>query len=1051
MAVKVTIAKKQHGRKKHRKAVTHMLDKAQSWADLRSRLSNHPPAERQLLFLILVTRYLGIAHEYRNTINNVWDQQSVPGHIRELLGSEEPNQAYTLIAQTHTNELWAIHCHYTDNDEATLSTERLETLMANAAQNPAAINYHIHASNCEKPAKKERGKSPYQYGFLTRETWEDLKPSEVHELITHPSKRETIQPLIPRPHQEDVIFDAHRHYVTYLETLGKLIMACGTGKSLVSYWISQKLNSRSIMIAVPSLELIRQTLKTWIRETNANKQATEWACICDDNGEDTEDEHDIGLPCMTNVAKITKWLQAAQQSGKMIVVFTTYHSGPTLSAAAKAANFEFDFGIFDEAHKTTGHDQKTFGWLIHKQNIAIKRRMFMTATEKIYVGKEENISSMDNPDLYGRTFHYLPFHKAVKIQPAILCDYQILILKIEKAEIQEFMSKNNVFMKVKGMKGTVSMTEVAGMIALEKAMGLYPISHVISYHQSIDQAEEFTKLFEAYATDKPNCENMQFFHISSRIAAGERTRRIQGFRHCEKGIITNARCLSEGIDIPAVNGILYTSGKNSVVENAQIAGRAVRQSPGKLIGYIIIPVATGISNEADCKSFDKAIQTLRALAQENTHVLEAFTQLYTTAAKQGENEYHGTPCIQTNLTLQELQDNISLVEFADIKKNPNRPFEEAREFSRGLGLQTQHEWKAYINGKRPDLPPKPEDIPDSPKEAYYSEGWRGWDDWLRQHPPLWRPFAQARQHVKKFKLQSWEEWELLCEGKLPGKDKLPSDIPHEPKEIYNNQWISEEDWISKDHKIAEFLEAREITRAYQFRNSTNYKQTWLRSRPEGLPKNPEKAYPNEWAGWNDWLGLPESPAAEPKKPRTPGETKTPRNEGSKNTGIQPDPQKTPPANPATPADPEFIRLRNTIRQMRFKSAEQYQTAFDNPFVKLPANAVPNPENVYHSRGWRGWNDFLGIIAEYRPDRRPELREPRNPTDPREQKPQDQKVLDPEYNPWINAFKKDKSGIPGPSKTSTQRRGRTNAPQRHEKEKKQTSGLKALFKRLLFGK
>jgi predicted helicase len=195
-------------------------------------------------------------------------------------------------------------------------------------------------------------------------------------LVEH--KTAKLKPLSPRPHQVAAVRDARKHFLTGKEKRGKLIMPCGTGKSLTAYWIAKDLGSRRIVIAVPSLALIRQTLTVWLREAMASGKEVEWICVCSDEsaGRFGSDEvsvlrQDLGVPCLTDPKEIAAWLK--KKSKGLQVVFTTYQSGQALSAAARKAKFRFDLGIMDEAHKTVGDGEKLFSHLLHDKNLPVDR------------------------------------------------------------------------------------------------------------------------------------------------------------------------------------------------------------------------------------------------------------------------------------------------------------------------------------------------------------------------------------------------------------------------------------------------------------------------------------------------------------------------------------------------------------------------------------------------------------------------------------------------------------------------------------------------------
>jgi predicted helicase len=299
-------------------------------------------------------------------------------------------------------------------------------------------------------------KGQQRIGFCALDVWQALDADFLKRLRTHLAhKPAPLKPLKPMPHQKGAVKDGHGHFVIEKFTRGKLIMPCGSGKSLTAYWIAGELGARSIVIAVPSLALIRQTLKVWLRETQANQQEVEWIFVCSDEsaGRVERDDNavlrqDLGVPCLTDPKEIAAWLKRKHPG--LTVVFTTYQSGETLAKAARAAKFSFDLGIMAEAHKTVGDGEKLFSHLLHDKNLPIRRRLFMTATERRYAGQSDTVLSMDDPATYGESFHLLSFKRAMEYDPPILSDYKIISIAVSREEVAELIRKNTFVRPDKG-------------------------------------------------------------------------------------------------------------------------------------------------------------------------------------------------------------------------------------------------------------------------------------------------------------------------------------------------------------------------------------------------------------------------------------------------------------------------------------------------------------------------------------------------------------------------------------------------------------------------
>jgi predicted helicase len=205
----------------------------------------------------------------------------------------------------------------------------------------------------------------------------------------------------PRPHQRAAISAAKSHFIGDGAARGRLIMPCGTGKSLTAYWIAEALKAKTILIAVPSLALVRQSLADWTREFLARNVLPDWLCVCSDEsvGNLERDEfvgeaYDLGLPTHTDTSEIAALLRAPSNGPK--IVFTTYQSSDKLAAAARTARIKFDLAILDEAHKTVGARSKRFATLLSDKKITVRHRVFMTATERVFRGDRNDVLSMDS-------------------------------------------------------------------------------------------------------------------------------------------------------------------------------------------------------------------------------------------------------------------------------------------------------------------------------------------------------------------------------------------------------------------------------------------------------------------------------------------------------------------------------------------------------------------------------------------------------------------------------------------------------------------------------
>lgn len=604
-----------------------------SWQDIQAKWLILPEKQKGDLFEELVKAYLQLDPEYASKLKHVWLQREVPQAVAKKLKLPATDQGIDIIAETHDGEFWAIQCKYRQNTDHSLTWRDLSTFTGLAFGVCRGFSFGVVCSTTERFTHVL--KDQQRIGFCALDVWQALDADFLKRLRAHLAhKPALLKPLKPMPHQKGAVKDGHAHFVIQKSTRGKLIMPCGSGKSLTAYWIAGELESRSIVIAVPSLALIRQTLKVWLRETMANQQDVEWICVCSDEsaGRVERDDsavlrQDLGVRCYTNPKEIAAWLKRKHQG--LTVVFTTYQSGETLAKAARAAKFSFDLGIMDEAHKTVGDGEKLFSHLLHDKNLPIRRRLFMTATERRYKGQSDTVLSMDDPATYGETFHLLSFKRAMEYDPPILSDYKIISIAVSREEVAELIRKNTFVRPDNGpWNEEIEADMLASLIALRKAMEKYPIRHAVSFHGSIQRAELFKTHNDAFSKSFRSYGKLETFHVSGKTPTGTRARVIGEFARAERALITNARCLTEGVDVPGIDCVLFADPRRSAVDIVQAVGRALRPAPGKQFGYVIVPILHDADATADdifkSPAFKEILTTLRALAANDDRIIEYF-------------------------------------------------------------------------------------------------------------------------------------------------------------------------------------------------------------------------------------------------------------------------------------------------------------------------------------------------------------------------------------------------------------------------------------------
>jgi predicted helicase len=231
---------------------------------------------------------------------------------------------------------------------------------------------------------------------------------------------------------------------------------------------------------------VKQTLEVYLREIAATHKNARWLCVCSDQEIGSADEvkihtSDLGVPCTTDPTEIRNWLQRPGEQQQ--IVFTTYQSGRLVADIAREENIAFDLAILDEAHKTVGSTGKLFSYLLFDENIDIRKRIFMTATERFYSGSKDDIVSMDDPDVYGEVFTQMTFKEAIDQQ--LLTDYKVITIDVAKKEIADFIRENKLIELDSKWGKETEARSLAAMIALRKAMKALPIRNAVSFHSSL--------------------------------------------------------------------------------------------------------------------------------------------------------------------------------------------------------------------------------------------------------------------------------------------------------------------------------------------------------------------------------------------------------------------------------------------------------------------------------------------------------------------------------------------------------------------------------------
>ena len=603
----------------------------------------------------LICNYLKTSRKYSELLESVWMWEDFP--FRKDFGGKDTG--IDLVAKTKTNEYWAIQCKCYAEDTV-IDKPAVDSFLATSSRtfldengNKIKFTNRIWIATTEKWGKNAEESIQNQDPPVTLINafdidedptidWDKLD-NNLHGIEANATEKRT-----PRPHQQEAMAKAHEYYQTH--DRGKLIMACGTGKTYTSLQIVEQEtdNKGLILVLVPSIALINQTLNEWFV---SSEKPIYPICVCSDstasrqrkkNQDDTaENVVDLAMPACTDPLKVAKQLKTAiEKASGLIVVYSTYQSIEVISEAQKNLinktypdlfddnedyDFTFDYIVCDEAHRTTGatiggQDESAFVKVHNNDFIKARKRLYMTATPRIYgeaakKKAEENsvtICSMDDENLYGQEFYRIGFGEAV--EKGLLSDYKVLILTVrdninmpvsvlQAIQDKEQEIKTDDAVKLVGCINALSKRVEPGNDLL-KSVDPAPMHRAVAFCSKISDSKAITNIFNTYSKDitgtldediQNEFVSIESKHIDGGMNAEERNKLITWLREAPTSgndcrILTNVRCLSEGVDVPSLDAVIFLSARNSQVDVVQSVGRVMRTAPDKKYGYIIIPV-----------------------------------------------------------------------------------------------------------------------------------------------------------------------------------------------------------------------------------------------------------------------------------------------------------------------------------------------------------------------------------------------------------------------------------------------------------------------------
>ncbi|MGL4396284.1 MAG: DEAD/DEAH box helicase [Hyphomicrobium sp.] len=597
------------------------------------RAASQSEREKGTYFEELISCYFKHEPRYRDLYANVWSYAEWAKHN----GKDGRDAGIDLVAETSTGEVHAIQCKLFAPDYR-LQKSDIDSFFTASGKKP--FTHRLIVSTTNLWSDHAEAALQDQQPPVTKIDLGELEDSQIDWSRYAPKAKPVLKAKKQlRPHQEAAL----KAVCSGLSPAdrGKLIMACGTGKTFTSLKIAEKLAGPGgrVLFLVPSLNLLSQTLTEWSQESTVPLHCF---AVCSDSdvgkkrnkNDDTVETfvHELRFPATTDSKSLAKAVAARHDDRSMSVVFSTYHSIYSISEAQKKHKLgDFDLIICDEAHRTTGftfedEDESAFVMVHDENTIRGAKRLYMTATPRIYgegakiSAEKDNVAlcSMDDEKLYGKELHVLTFSEAV--QRGLLVDYKVIVLTVDSKHIssrlQSLLADGNNQLKVDDAAKIVGCWKALSKQNLT-ALGpdTDPMKRAVAFCQVIELkgggkthkvsskhiANMFKTVVDSYRSSAGAAEDevsstlkCEAEHVDGGMNATEKNAKLDWLKSeapentCR--ILSNVRCLSEGVDVPALDAVLFLTPRNSQVDVVQSVGRVMRLAPGKTRGYVVLPV-----------------------------------------------------------------------------------------------------------------------------------------------------------------------------------------------------------------------------------------------------------------------------------------------------------------------------------------------------------------------------------------------------------------------------------------------------------------------------
>ena len=581
--------------------------------------------------------------EWSKTVEKVWLWDDYPNKWqRQDLGTD-------LVFRDNEGRIWAVQAKCYSEHRTTTKSD-MNSFLADTGRKDVDRRLWMQTTNkIEAKAEKTLKGQDKPVTIFNLNSFRDA-PLEYPASFADLHEAKVKDKPKPDHHQRKAIDDVLAGLQT--SDRGQMIMACGTGKTFTTLWIKEALEADTTLVLLPSLSLLSQTMREWAWAGNANFDILN---VCSDKsvGKKTEDMDpaDAPFPVTSEVEEIAAFLKTPNPK----VIFCTYQSSDLIAQAQlDHAVPTLDLAIADEAHRCAGKADAGFATILDGNKIRASKRLFTTATPR-YFGKaikdeakarDLAVIGMDDEAVFGPVIHKLTFGQAIHYEPEpLLNDYQVVIVGVDEPMVREWIENYEIVSTDADSQTDARI--LAAKIGLIKAIKDYDLQRIISFHSRVKGAQEFSEEIDTVLAliEPGNRPDGTFLsdYVSGAMKAGDRKEKIDKLKVLEgydRGILSNARCLAEGVDVPSLDGVAFIDPRGSQVEIIQAVGRAIRKVRGALVqkkGTILLPVfiEDGDNPEAaiEASNFKPVWDVLKALRAHDEVLADTLDKYRTNMAR----------------------------------------------------------------------------------------------------------------------------------------------------------------------------------------------------------------------------------------------------------------------------------------------------------------------------------------------------------------------------------------------------------------------------------